>query len=80
MHFLLSPWFIGLSIASFLVMAVELWGLLRACKRHNASPIGILCGKDECLPTSGVIITAIVYILLTMLYVILPSMFHGYFA
>lgn len=79
MHFLLSPWFIGLSIASFLVMAVELWGLLRACKRHNTSAVGILCGKGECLPTTGVVIMAIVYILLTMLYVILPSMFHSFF-
>ena len=79
MHFLLSPWFIGLSIASFLVMAVELWGLLRACKRHNASPVGILCGKNECLPTTGVIIAAIVYVLLSMLYVILPSMLHDFF-
>lgn len=79
MHFLLSPWFIGLSIVSFLSMAVELWGLFRACKRHNSSPVGILCGKVECLPTTGVIITAIIYILLTMLYVILPSMLHGLF-
>lgn len=76
MHFLASPWFIGLSIASFLMMAVELWGLLRACKRHNASPVGILCGKNDCFPTTGIVVTVIVYILLTLLYVILPPVFH----
>lgn len=76
MHFLLSPWFIGLSIVSFLMMAVELWGLLRACKRHNASPVGILCGKNDCLPTTGIVAAVIVYLLLTLLYVILPPIFH----
>lgn len=76
MHFLTSPWFIGLSITSFLMMAVELWGLLRACKRHNASPVGILCGKNDCLPTTGIVVTVIVYILLTLLYVVLPPIFH----
>lgn len=76
MHFLLSPWFIGLSIASFLMMAVELWGLLRACRRHNTSPIGVLCGKDGCFPTTGIVIVVILYILMTLLYVVLPPIFH----
>lgn len=76
MQFLLSPWFIGLSITSFLVMAMELWGLLRACRRHNASPIGILCGKEACFPTRAIAFAVIVYIVLTMLYVLLPPLFH----
>lgn len=76
MHVLLSPWFMGLTIISFLTMAMLLWGLLRVCKRHNASPIGILCGKQACFPTTGVVLAAILYILLTLLYVVLPPVFH----
>jgi hypothetical protein len=76
MHFLLSPWFIGLSLASFLVMCVELWGLLRACKRHNRSSVGVLCGKESCMPTTGTILMVIAYIMLTMLYVVAPPILH----
>lgn len=76
MQFLLSPWFIGLSIASLLMMATELWGLLRACKRHNASPMGILCGKSACFPTRAITLAAIGYILLTILYLFLPPLLH----
>ncbi len=79
MQFLLSPWFIGLSIASLLVMGLELWGLLRSCKRHNASPIGQMCAKDDCLPTGGIAFAAILYVLLTVAYIFLPPILHNAF-
>ena len=79
MQFLLSPWFIGLSILSLLIMGIELWGLLRACKRHNASPIGQMCAKADCLPTAGIAFAAILYVLLTIAYILLPPIFHNVF-
>ncbi len=76
MQFLLSPWFIGLSVLSLLVMGIELWGLLRACKRHNSSPLGMMCAKSECLPTRGIAFAAVLYVLLTLAYIILPPILH----
>lgn len=76
MQFLLSPWFIGLSAFSLLIMALELWGLLRACRKHNASPIGALCGKEGYFPTTGVILAALLYIFLTIAYIIGPAILH----
>ena len=76
MQFLLSPWFIGLSALSLLVMGLELLGLLRACKRHNASPLGLMCAKADCLPTSGIAFAAVLYVLLTLAYIVLPPVIH----
>ncbi len=77
MQFLLSPWFIALSVASLIVMGLELWGLLRACKRHNASSIGQMCAKTDCLPTAGIASIAVVYVLLTVAYILLPPILHS---
>ncbi|MEK7563060.1 MAG: hypothetical protein AAB544_01575 [Patescibacteria group bacterium] len=77
MQFFLSPWFMALSTASLIVMGLELWGLLRACKRHNTSPMGILCGKSACFPTRAITLAAIGYVLLTMLYLLLPPLLHA---
>lgn len=77
MQFLLSPWFIGLSIASLIMMGLELWGLLRSCRRHNASPIGQMCAKTDCLPTAGISFLAVVYVLLTVAYILLPPILHN---
>lgn len=76
MQFLVSPWFIGLSIGSLIVMGLELWGLLRACKRHNASAIGKMCVKADCLPTTGIAFAAVLYVLLTIAYILLPPLLH----
>ena len=76
MQFLLSPWFIGLSIISVFVMGLELWGLMRSCRKHNASPIGVLCGREKCFPTTGIIVAALLYILLTFGYIIAPAILH----
>lgn len=76
MLFFLSPWYIGLSVVSLLVMAVELWGLWRACRRHNASPMSLLCGRNTCFPTRSVMFAVIGYILLTILYLLLPPFLH----
>lgn len=75
-QFLLSPWFIGLSIASLLIMGMELWGLMRACRKHKRSPLGALCDKEDCFPSTGMIIAAIFYILLTFAYIVLPPILH----
>jgi len=79
MQFLLSSWFIGLSVVSLVLMGLELWGLLRACKRHNASPIGQMSAKTDCLPTAGIAFAAILYVLLTIGYILLPPIFHNVF-
>ncbi len=76
MQFLLSPWFIGLNIASFIVMGFELWGWIRACKRHNESAMGTLCGEDSHLPTMGAVIVTIIYISLTLAYIFVPPLIH----
>ena len=76
MQFLLSLWFIGLSLASLAVMGLQLWGLLRACKRHNASAIGQMCAKTDCLPTRGIAFAAVLYVLLTITYIVLPPILH----
>ena len=79
MQFLLSPWFIGLSVLSLIMMGIELWGLFRACKRHNASPIGQMCAKEDCLPTTGIAFAAVLYIFLTISYIFLPPILHNVF-
>ena len=77
MQFLLSPWFIGLSILSLLIMGLELWGWLRACQRHNESAMGTLCGKDSHVPRIGAVIVSVVYVVLTLIYIVVPPLIHG---
>lgn len=76
MQFLLSPWFISLSVTSLIIMGLELWGLLRSCKHHNASPIGQICAKTDCLPTAGIAFLGVLYVLLTVAYIVLPPILH----
>lgn len=76
MQFLSSPWFIGLNVASLMVMGLELWGWLRACQRHNESAMGTLCGEDSHLPAMGAVIVAVIYVALTLAYIFVPPLIH----
>jgi len=76
MEFLLSPWFGGLSALSIIMMLLIIWGARRSCKRHNASPLGFLCGKKNAFPCAGTYIVAGLYVVLTFAYVFAPPIIH----
>lgn len=77
MSFLITPSFLILSLLSLVVLIVELSGLARAVRRHNRSPIGLLCGRDEWLPTHAMRIAVAAYVTLTAAYLFLPSLLHN---
>lgn len=76
MELLLSPFFIGLSIISLGVTGFHLWGLARASRRHNASPIGCLCKEGASFPNRTMIVGASVYVVLTLAYFVVPVLLH----
>lgn len=76
MELLLSPIFIGLSIISLAITGFHLWGLARACKRHNTSPIGYLSQEKAGFPNGTMIIGASLYVLLTLAYFLVPIFLH----
>jgi len=76
MEFLLSPLFIGLSALSFLVMMIILWGTIRACSRHRASPIGLLYGDESRIIAKGTKLILIAYVVLTFVYIFVPPLIH----
>jgi hypothetical protein len=77
MSFLLSPSFLVLNLLSLVVLIVELSGLARAVRRHNHSPIGLLCDRDARLPTHAMRVAVAVYVILTVAYLFLPSVLHN---
>lgn len=76
MELLLSPVFIGLSVISLAVTGFHLWGLARACRRHNASPIGCLCKQGALFPNRTMIVGSAIYVLLTVAYFVIPVLLH----
>lgn len=76
MEFLLSPWFVGLSVISILVMTMIMWGASHSCRRHNASPMGSLCGKKHAYPCTGTFVISIFYAALTIIYILVPPIVH----
>ena len=76
MPFLATPAFLIFSFLSLVMLVVELSGLARAVRRHNSSPIGLLCGRDGRLPTRAMRIAVAAYVTLTVAYLFLPSLLH----
>jgi hypothetical protein len=76
MELLLSPVFISLSIFSLSVTGFHLWGLARASKRHNASPIGCLCKQGALFPNRTMVVGSAIYVLLTLAYFVIPVLLH----
>lgn len=76
MELLLSPVFIGLSIISIGVTVFHLWGLARASRRHNASPIGSLGNQGALFPNRTMIVGSAIYVLLTFAYFVIPVLLH----
>ena len=77
MSFLLSPSFLVLNLLSLVVLIVELSGLARAVRRHNRSPIGLLCGRNAWLPTHATRLAVATYVALTVAYFFLPGVLHN---
>lgn len=77
MELLLSPWFLGLSVLSLLITFLNLWGFRRAFRKHNASAMVLLCGKSAQQPNRRAFVVAILYIALTVIYILLPPLFHS---
>jgi hypothetical protein len=68
--------FIVLGAISFSITGFHLWGLIRASKRHNESPLGILSKKETAFPNKVMICGAVLYVLITIVYIIFPPFLH----
>ncbi len=79
MQLLLSPWFIGLSVLSLLVTFLNLWGFRRAFRKHNASSMVLLCGISAHQPNKRTLVIVILYVTLTIIYILLPPLLHSLF-